>query len=87
MTETLTVAALRDLNLISEDEVNAAVAAFMANPMAPPFVFREGYRLHLAKAVRRHPGANDIVNNGRAGPQMRLPFVRAAILEARPLRE
>ncbi|WP_375409097.1 hypothetical protein [uncultured Methylobacterium sp.] len=86
MTEKLTTAALCDLNIISDDEVNAAVEAFLANAMAPPFVFKEGYRLDLGKAVRRHPGADDFVNRGNTGPLMKRPFVRAAILDARPAR-
>lgn len=84
MTEKLTILALLDLNLISEQEVDAATDAFMAEPMALPFVFKEGYRLNLAKAVRRHPGANDFVNRSGAGPLLKRPFVRAAILQARP---
>ncbi|KQO59817.1 hypothetical protein IPV08_17665 [Methylobacterium sp. SD274] len=86
MTEKLTTAALCDLNLISQEEVAAAVEVFLANSMAPPFVFKEGYRLDLGKAVRRHPGANDFVNRGNAGPLMKRPFVLAAILQARPMR-
>lgn len=86
MTERLTIAALCDLNLISQDEVAAAVEAFLADAMAPPFVFRQGYRLDLGKAVRRHPGADDFVNRGNTGPRMKRPFVLAAILEARPAR-
>ncbi|WP_019906618.1 hypothetical protein [Methylobacterium sp. 77] len=86
MTEKLTTAALCDLNLISQEEVSAAVEAFLANPMTPPFVFKEGYRLDLGKAVRRHPGADDFVNRGNTGPQMKRPFVLAAILQARPQR-
>lgn len=86
MTEKLTTMALRDLNLISEDEVNAAVEAFLDDPLTPTFVFREGYRLDLGKAVRRHPGADDFVNRREAGPLLKRPFVRAAILQARPAR-
>ena len=86
MTRKLTTAALRDLNLIGEDEVTAAIEAFLADPRTPTFVFKEGYRLDLAKAVRRHPGADDFVNRGNAGPSLKRPFVRAAILEARPAR-
>ncbi|KQP09187.1 hypothetical protein [Methylobacterium sp. Leaf93] len=87
MTEKLTTAALCKLNLISQEEVAAAVETYLANAMAPPFVFKEGYRLDLGKAVRRHPGANDFVNRGNTGPLMKRPFILAAILEARPLRE
>ncbi len=48
MTEKLTIRALCDLGLISESDVKAAVDAYMADPMAPPFVFAAGYRLNLA---------------------------------------
>ncbi|GJD97616.1 hypothetical protein OCOJLMKI_4849 [Methylobacterium iners] len=84
MTEKLTTAALCQLELIAEHEVDAAVDAYMADPLAPTFVFREGYRLNLAKAVRRHPGADDVVSRGKVGPALVRPFVRAAILQARP---
>ena len=87
MTEKLTIRALCDLGLIPETEVKAAVDAYMADPMAPPFVFGAGYRLNLAKAIRRHPGANDFVQRSGAGPQLKRPFVEAAIWEARPDRE
>lgn len=86
MTDKLTTAALRDLNLVSDDEVTAAVEAFLANSMDPPFVFEKGYRLDLGKAVRRHPGADDFVNRGNAGTLMKRPFVLAAILQARPVK-
>jgi hypothetical protein len=86
MTEKLTTAALCNLNLIAGDEVTAAVEAFLADPRGPTFVFKEGYRLDLGKAVRRHPGADDFVNRGNAGPALKRPFVRAAILDARPAR-
>jgi hypothetical protein len=87
MTEKLTVQALCDLGLIAEAEVEAAVAVFMADPMAPPYVFKEGYRLNLGKAVRRHPGADDFVRRSDAGPLLKRPYVRVAILQARPERE
>ena len=87
MTEKLTIRALCDLDLITEAAVKAAVDAYMADPMAPPFVFEAGYRLNLARAIRRHPGANDFIQRSGAGPQLKRPFVEAAIWEARPERE
>lgn len=87
MIETLTTRDLCDTRLISDDEVDMAVDAFMANPMTPPHVFREGYRLNVAKAVRRHPGANANANRPELSPQLKRPFVRVAILEACPVRE
>ncbi|GJD30637.1 hypothetical protein PMNALOAF_1885 [Methylobacterium adhaesivum] len=87
MTEKLTILALCDLGLITDAEVEAAIAAYMADPMAVPYVFEAGYRLNLGKAIRRHPGANDFVLRSDAGPQLKRPFVRAAILQARPERE
>lgn len=86
MTDLRTTSELCALKLISDDEVNTAVEAFMADTLPPMFVFRAGYRLNLVKAVRSHPGANEFVGRANVGPALKRPFVRAAILLARPKR-
>lgn len=69
---------------IGEDEVDAAVAAFLADPLPPIFVFRNGARLNLVKAVRSHQGARAFMAREDVGVALKRPFVRAAILQARP---
>ncbi len=69
---------------IADEEVDAAVDAFMASPLPPVFVFRSGHRLNLVKAVRNHQGARVFTGRSDVGAALKRPFVRAAILQARP---
>ncbi|WP_375454920.1 hypothetical protein [uncultured Methylobacterium sp.] len=84
MIDLRTVGDLRTAQRITDEEVEAAVDAFMADPLPPMFVFRHGYRLNLLKAVRNHPGARVFMERSDVGPALKRPFVRAAILLARP---
>ena len=47
-------------------------------------MFRQGYRLNLMKAVRNHQGARVFMEREDVGIALKRPFVRAAILQARP---
>lgn len=86
MSDFQTIQMLCASDLIAEDEVDAGVEAFLAGSVGTPFVFRGGYRLNLVKAVRRHPGAQEFVGRANVGIALKRPFVRAAILQARPSR-
>ena len=79
-----TVGDLCAAHRIAEEEVDAAVAAYLADPLPPVFVFRQGYRLNLMKAVRNHQGARVFMEREDVGVALKRPFVRAAILQARP---
>ena len=81
-----TVGDLQDAKLISEDEVEAAVAAFLVDPMPPVFVFGDGSRLNLPRAIRNHQGARVFLARDDVGAAIKRPFIRAAILQARPRR-
>jgi hypothetical protein len=80
-----TIGTLCDLGIISEDEVGAAVEALLSGVGKSEFHFKAGYRLNLVKAVRSHPGAHDFVGRPNVGIGLKRPFVRAAILQARPM--
>ncbi len=80
-----TIGTLCDRKLISEDEVDAAVEAFLSGSVASVFRFRSGYRLNLVKAVRSHPGAQEFVGRPNIGTGLKRPFVRAAFLQARAM--
>ncbi|MCJ2012200.1 hypothetical protein [Methylobacterium sp. J-076] len=85
MTDFQTIGTLCDRNLISEDEVDTAVEAFLSGSTPSVFHFQGGYRLNLVKAVRSHPGAQEFVGRPNVGTGLKRPFVRAALLQARPL--
>lgn len=87
MSEFQTIENLCDRTIIAAEEVEAGVDAFLAGSVSTPFVFRSGHRVNLVKAVRSHPGAQEFVGRADVGPALKRPFVRAAILEARPMRD
>lgn len=82
-----TIEMLCAAKIISEDEVEAGVEAFLDGSLVGPFVFRSGYRVNLVRAVRSHPGAQEFVGRANVGPALKRPFVRAAILQARPMKD
>jgi hypothetical protein len=80
-----TIGTLCEQGIISEDEVGAAVEALLSGLGKSEFNFKAGYRLNLVKAVRSHPGAHEFVDRPKVGIELKRPFVRAAILQARPV--
>ncbi len=80
-----TIGTLCESGIISENEVDAAVEAFLSDVGNSEFHFIAGYRLNLVKAVRSHPGAHEFVGRPKVGVGLKRPFVRAAILQARPV--
>lgn len=80
-----TIGTLCELGIISEDEVGVAVEAFLSGSAQSVFRFESGYQLNLVKAVRSHPGAQEFVGRPNVGIGLKRPFVRAAILQARPM--
>ena len=87
MTDLRTIQALHAANVIAEDEIDASVEAFLAGAVGEAYRFRSGHRLNLIKAVRSHPGAQEFVGRANVGQSLKRPFVRAAILQARPLKD
>jgi hypothetical protein len=70
--------------VISIDEVNEAVAAFLGPQAATRFRFQTGYWLDLQEAIVSHPFAKATISGGDAKPARKRSVVRTAILLARP---
>ena len=69
---------------LAEEDVVAAVEAFMADPTTTAFLFGDGYRIDLAEAVRSHEWASVTVANKDTTEHLCRAAVRTAILLARP---
>ena len=69
---------------LTEDEIGAAVDAYMADPTTTAFLFGDGYRIDLAEAVRSHEWAAVTVGTKDATEHLKRAAVRTAILLARP---
>lgn len=69
---------------LTEEDIKAAVDAFMADPTATDFLFGDGYQIDLSQAVSAHEWASVTVANKDTTEHLRRAAVRTAILLARP---
>lgn len=70
--------------VISNQEVDEAVAAFLGPQAATRFHFPTGYWLDIQEAIASHPFAKATISGGAAKPARKRSVVRTAILLARP---
>lgn len=77
-----TVGELFKARTVTDDEVNAAVDAYLADPVASTFTITDGYVVDLDAAVVEHPWASLVVANEEASPSLKRAAVRMAILLA-----
>jgi hypothetical protein len=81
-----TVSDLRKAAAISNDEIDAAAYAYLANPNAGPFRFASGYEIDLATAVDAYQPAVAAVADPDRTAKFKWTMVRTAILLAHPLK-
>ncbi|WP_132254418.1 hypothetical protein [Methylobacterium segetis] len=84
MAEQPTTGGLFKAKAITEDDVLAAVDAYLADPTTSLFLMGDGYGLDLDAAVRSHAWAAQTVFNAEATDHLKRAAVRTAILLARP---
>lgn len=46
---------LRRKSEVTDEEIEAATAAYLKDENAMPFAFKSGYRVDVAKAIEMHP--------------------------------
>ena len=83
MTETPTIGALYRAAILSGEEIEAAVNAFLADPITT-CVLGTCYEVDLAEAVRSHEWASVTVGTPNATEHLKRTAVRTAIMLARP---
>jgi hypothetical protein len=71
---------------IADEDVTAAIDAYMEDPAIARFDFGEGHSLDLAAAVVAHAPARKALTDPNACDAFRRAMVRSAILLARPER-
>jgi hypothetical protein len=78
-----TVGELFKAKAVTDEQVNAAVDAFLADPATSAHPIADGYSLDLAAAVTGHAWASQVVGNPESSPSLKRAAVRTAILLAR----
>lgn len=85
MPELMTLDLLNNFEIV-DDDVTAAVNAYLADPGCGPISFGEGFRIDPAAAVAEHPFANTVMRQPWANDELRRAAVRAAVMLAQPQR-
>ncbi len=78
-----TVGELFKAKAVTDEQVNAAVDAYQADPATSAHPIADGYSLDLAAAVAGHGWASQVVGNPESSPGLKRAAVRTAILLAR----
>jgi hypothetical protein len=81
-----TVSELRKAAEITNDEIDAAAYAYLANPKAAPFRFSSGHEIDLAAAIDAYPPAVATVADPDRTPKFKWTMVGTAILLAHPVK-
>ena len=86
MAENPTTGELYEAKALTEEDVVAAVDAFIADPTTTAFLFGDGYQMDLAASVAASNFATLVVKDVHADEKHKRAAVRTAILLARPLK-
>ena len=79
------VADLRRKSEISDDEIEAATAAYLADEAAKPFAFKSGHTIDVAKAIEMHPQAKTLLDDEKTKPGLRRTMVKTAVILGFPV--
>ncbi len=79
------VADLRRKSEVSDDEIEAATAAYLADDSAKPFAFKSGHTIDVAKAIEMHPQAKALLADKAITPGLRRTMVRTAVILGFPV--
>jgi len=79
------VADLRRKSEVSDDEIEAATAAYLADASAKPFAFKSGHTIDVAKAIEMHPQAKKLLADKATTPGLRRTMVRTAVILGFPV--
>ena len=77
---------LRRKSEVTDDEIDAAADAYVANPKAAPFRFASGHEVDLDAAVHAYPPTVAAVGDPDRRPKVKWTMVRTAILLAHPVK-
>lgn len=84
MVENLTIGALYRAKVLTAEDVEAAVDAFLVDPTTTTFMIGRGYQIDLAEAVRAHEWASVTIGTKDATEHLKRTAVRTAVMLARP---
>jgi len=79
------VADRRRKSEVADDEIEAATAAYLADESAPPFAFKSGHTIDIAKAIEMQPHAKKLLADEATKPGLRRTMVKTAVIMGFPV--
>lgn len=76
---------LRHKSEVTDDEIEAATAAYLKDENAKPFTFKSDHRIDVAKAIEMHPQAKKLLADKAATPGLRRTMVKTAVIMGFPV--
>ena len=76
---------LRRKSEITDEEIEAATAAYLKDEAAKPFAFKSGHTIDVAKAIEMHPQAKTLLADKATTPGLRRTMVKTAVIMGFPL--
>jgi hypothetical protein len=71
---------------VTDDEIEAATAAYLKDENAKPFAFKSGHTIDVAKAIEMHPQAKKLLAVKAITPGLRRTMVMTAVILGFPVR-
>ena len=76
---------LRRKSEVTDEEIEAATAAYLENEGAPPFAFKSGHTIDVAKAIEMHPQAKALLADEATTLGLRCTMVKTAVILGFPV--
>ncbi|URD34685.1 hypothetical protein M6G65_19065 [Methylobacterium tardum] len=76
---------LRRKSEVTDDEIEAATAAYLADENAKPFAFKSGPTIDVAKAIEMHPQAKMLLADEATTTGLRRTMVMTAVIMGFPV--
>jgi hypothetical protein len=76
---------LRRKSEVTDEEIEAATAAYLKDEGAKPFAFKSGHTIDLAKAIEMHPQAKKLLADTPTTPGLRRTMVMTAVIMGFPV--
>ena len=77
---------LRRKSEITDDEIEAATAAYLQDEGAKPFAFKSGHTIDVAMAIEMHPQAKKLLADDATTSGLRRTMVKTAVIMGFPVR-
>ncbi|SFM99959.1 hypothetical protein [Methylobacterium pseudosasicola] len=76
---------LRRKSEVTDDEIEAATAAYLRDENAEPSAFKSGHTIDVAKAIEMHPHAKKLLAEEATTPGLRRTMVMTAVIMGFPV--